>query len=162
MTYVIVEPCIGVKDKGCIDVCPMDCIHGSADDKMVYMTLRIASAAAAASRHARWTPSLLRVRSRKSGNTLLKLTPATSTAKGDGALGENQTQEIREQRDQVKRFRTSLRLRRISLGLNRIQLLRLWSDFLKEFVSRPWRIGPAKLGQIGCSGMHAYLTSYAF
>lgn len=27
MTYVITEPCIGVKDKGCVAVCPMDCIH---------------------------------------------------------------------------------------------------------------------------------------
>jgi NAD-dependent dihydropyrimidine dehydrogenase PreA subunit len=27
MTYVIAEPCIGVKDKGCVTVCPVDCIH---------------------------------------------------------------------------------------------------------------------------------------
>ena len=27
MTYIIAEPCIGVKDLGCIDVCPVDCIH---------------------------------------------------------------------------------------------------------------------------------------
>jgi NAD-dependent dihydropyrimidine dehydrogenase PreA subunit len=27
VTYVIVEPCIDVKDKTCIDVCPVDCIH---------------------------------------------------------------------------------------------------------------------------------------
>jgi NAD-dependent dihydropyrimidine dehydrogenase PreA subunit len=27
MTYVIAEPCIDVKDKSCIDVCPVDCIH---------------------------------------------------------------------------------------------------------------------------------------
>jgi ferredoxin len=26
MTYVICEPCIGVKDGACIDVCPMSCI----------------------------------------------------------------------------------------------------------------------------------------
>lgn len=37
MTYVIVEPCIGVKDKSCIDVCPMDCIHGNDSDEMVYV-----------------------------------------------------------------------------------------------------------------------------
>ncbi|MDP6494724.1 MAG: 4Fe-4S dicluster domain-containing protein [Dehalococcoidia bacterium] len=37
MTYVIVEPCISVKDKGCIDVCPMDCIHGNDKDEMVYI-----------------------------------------------------------------------------------------------------------------------------
>ena len=27
MTYVIGEPCIDIKDKSCIDVCPVDCIH---------------------------------------------------------------------------------------------------------------------------------------
>ena len=37
MTYVIAEPCIGVKDKSCTDVCPMDCIHGTAEDEMLYI-----------------------------------------------------------------------------------------------------------------------------
>ena len=27
MTYVICQPCIGVKDASCVDVCPVDCIH---------------------------------------------------------------------------------------------------------------------------------------
>ena len=27
MTYVITETCIGEKDRSCIDVCPVDCIH---------------------------------------------------------------------------------------------------------------------------------------
>lgn len=27
MTYVITEPCIDKKDKSCVDVCPVDCIH---------------------------------------------------------------------------------------------------------------------------------------
>ena len=27
MAYVIAEPCIGVKDTGCVDACPVDCIH---------------------------------------------------------------------------------------------------------------------------------------
>ena len=27
MTYVIVQPCVGVKDGSCVDVCPVDCIH---------------------------------------------------------------------------------------------------------------------------------------
>jgi NAD-dependent dihydropyrimidine dehydrogenase PreA subunit len=26
MAYVIAEPCIGVKDKACVTVCPVDCI----------------------------------------------------------------------------------------------------------------------------------------
>ena len=27
MTYIIAEPCIDVRDKSCVDVCPVDCIH---------------------------------------------------------------------------------------------------------------------------------------
>jgi ferredoxin len=27
MTYVIAQPCIGVKDASCVEVCPVDCIH---------------------------------------------------------------------------------------------------------------------------------------
>jgi NAD-dependent dihydropyrimidine dehydrogenase PreA subunit len=27
VTYVIAGPCIDTKDKSCIDVCPVDCIH---------------------------------------------------------------------------------------------------------------------------------------
>ncbi len=27
MTYVIVDPCIDVLDKSCVEVCPVDCIH---------------------------------------------------------------------------------------------------------------------------------------
>ncbi len=32
MAYVIAEPCIGVKDTACIDVCPCDCIHPRKDE----------------------------------------------------------------------------------------------------------------------------------
>ena len=31
MTYVIIEPCIGVKDASCVDVCPVDCIYEGDD-----------------------------------------------------------------------------------------------------------------------------------
>ncbi len=34
MAYIITEPCIGVKDAACVEVCPVDCIHprpGAAD-----------------------------------------------------------------------------------------------------------------------------------
>ena len=31
MAYVIGEPCIGVKDTACVDVCPVDCIHPKKD-----------------------------------------------------------------------------------------------------------------------------------
>ncbi len=37
MAYVIAQPCIGVKDKACVDVCPMDCIHGDGDSPQMYI-----------------------------------------------------------------------------------------------------------------------------
>lgn len=37
MTYVITEPCIGVKDASCVDVCPVDCIHSTDDDQQYYI-----------------------------------------------------------------------------------------------------------------------------
>ena len=38
MTYVITEPCIDVKDRACVDVCPVDCIHDDGDaDRMLYI-----------------------------------------------------------------------------------------------------------------------------
>jgi len=27
MAYIIAEPCINVKDKACVEVCPVDCIY---------------------------------------------------------------------------------------------------------------------------------------
>ena len=35
MTYVICEPCIGVKDQACVDVCPVDCSYEG--DDMLYI-----------------------------------------------------------------------------------------------------------------------------
>ncbi len=32
MAYIITEPCIGVKDASCVDVCPVECIY-EADDQ---------------------------------------------------------------------------------------------------------------------------------
>jgi len=44
MTYIIVEPCIDVKDAACVDVCPVDCIHPTKNEteefekeKMLYI-----------------------------------------------------------------------------------------------------------------------------
>ena len=37
MTYIITEPCIGTKDASCVDVCPVDCIHSTADDQQYYI-----------------------------------------------------------------------------------------------------------------------------
>lgn len=27
VAYIIVEPCVGVKDKACVEICPVDCIY---------------------------------------------------------------------------------------------------------------------------------------
>ena len=35
MPYIIAEPCIGVKDKACVEVCPVDCIYEG--DTMLYI-----------------------------------------------------------------------------------------------------------------------------
>jgi NAD-dependent dihydropyrimidine dehydrogenase PreA subunit len=32
IAYVINEPCIGVKDNSCVEVCPVDCIHPTPDE----------------------------------------------------------------------------------------------------------------------------------
>ncbi len=38
MAYVITEPCIGTKDRSCVDVCPVDCIHDDGDvDRILYI-----------------------------------------------------------------------------------------------------------------------------
>lgn len=34
MPFVVTEPCIGVKDKSCMQVCPVDCIY-ETDDMVV-------------------------------------------------------------------------------------------------------------------------------
>jgi ferredoxin len=35
MTYVIAQPCVDIKDKACIDECPVDCIYEGA--RMLYI-----------------------------------------------------------------------------------------------------------------------------
>ena len=35
MTYVIAEPCVDVKDKSCIEECPVDCIYEGS--RMLYI-----------------------------------------------------------------------------------------------------------------------------
>ncbi len=39
MTYVIVQPCVDVKHKTCVDVCPVSCIYLESDelDRMLYI-----------------------------------------------------------------------------------------------------------------------------
>jgi ferredoxin len=35
--YVITDPCVDVKDRSCIEVCPVDCIHTSDEDRICYI-----------------------------------------------------------------------------------------------------------------------------
>ena len=37
MTYVISEPCKGVKDASCVEVCPVDCIHTNDAEDMYFI-----------------------------------------------------------------------------------------------------------------------------
>jgi NAD-dependent dihydropyrimidine dehydrogenase PreA subunit len=39
MTYVIAEPCVDVKNKSCVDVCPVSCIYIEDEeaDRMLYI-----------------------------------------------------------------------------------------------------------------------------
>jgi ferredoxin len=36
-TYVITEPCVGVKDATCLEVCPVDCIASTDDDNQYFI-----------------------------------------------------------------------------------------------------------------------------
>jgi ferredoxin len=37
MTYIVTETCVDLKDKSCIEVCPVDCIHEDDEDRMVFI-----------------------------------------------------------------------------------------------------------------------------
>lgn len=37
MAFVITQPCEGVKDASCVEVCPVDCIHTDDDAPMYYI-----------------------------------------------------------------------------------------------------------------------------
>ena len=34
MTYVVAEPCIGTKDRSCVEVCPVDCFYDAPDEEL--------------------------------------------------------------------------------------------------------------------------------
>src|SRR2546425_5381834 len=36
MPYIIAEPCINVKDRSCVDVCPVDCIYEGEDQLYIH------------------------------------------------------------------------------------------------------------------------------
>ena len=38
MTYFITTTCVDTQDQGCVEVCPVDCIHfDEGDDRMLYI-----------------------------------------------------------------------------------------------------------------------------
>lgn len=37
MAYIITKACVGTKEKACLDVCPVDCIHGKDSDEQMYI-----------------------------------------------------------------------------------------------------------------------------
>ncbi len=37
MVFIITEPCIGVKDASCVNVCPVDCIHTTDREEMFFI-----------------------------------------------------------------------------------------------------------------------------
>lgn len=34
MSYVITQPCIGTKDRSCVEVCPVDCFYNNPDKNL--------------------------------------------------------------------------------------------------------------------------------
>ena len=40
-TYVITEPCVGVKDATCLEVCPVDCIESTDDENQYFIDPQI-------------------------------------------------------------------------------------------------------------------------
>ena len=39
MAYIIAEPCIDVKDRACVDVCPVDCIYAGDHEGEKFMVI---------------------------------------------------------------------------------------------------------------------------
>ncbi len=37
MAFIITEPCIGVKDASCVNVCLVDCIHTTDREEMFFI-----------------------------------------------------------------------------------------------------------------------------
>ena len=34
MTYIVAQPCIGTKDRSCVEVCPVDCFYDHPDEEL--------------------------------------------------------------------------------------------------------------------------------
>ncbi len=85
MTYVITQPCIGVKDGSCVDVCPVDCIHPAEgesdydDFPQLYINPDECIDCGACGPPARSPPSSRRARCPRIGRSTPRLTPTTSS-----------------------------------------------------------------------------------
>ena len=83
MAYVINEPCIGTKDTSCVEVCPVDCIHPTAEEPgfevadQLYIDPEDIDCDACVER-ARWTRSPRRTWFFPSGTTTSSATPPTT------------------------------------------------------------------------------------
>ena len=78
MAYVIVQPCIGLKDASCVEVCPVDCIHSDDASEMYFIDPDECIDCGPASIPARSTPSTPRTRCPSNGGTSSRSTPTTS------------------------------------------------------------------------------------
>ena len=36
MTYIVTEPCIGTKDRACVEVCPVECFYEGTDQLYIH------------------------------------------------------------------------------------------------------------------------------
>ncbi len=66
MTYVIAEPCIGVKDRACVDECPVDCIYEGDEQLFIHPEECVDCDACLP---VPLTPSFRRTTSRRNGRT---------------------------------------------------------------------------------------------
>ena len=71
MTYVIALPCVDVKDKSCIEECPVDCIYEG--DRMMYINLTSVLIAALANQYVRSKRSITKTMSPHNGTNTKKL-----------------------------------------------------------------------------------------
>src|SRR6478672_10756052 len=75
VTYTIAEPCVDIKDKACIEECPVDCIYEGA--RMLYIHRTSAATAAPASRSSPSRPSTTKMTCPINGADTPRSTPTS-------------------------------------------------------------------------------------
>jgi len=86
MTYVIAEPCIGTKDKSCVDVCPVDCIHGNDDDVIAPELIRLLAVKAGRVLWNQWSTGVSVTHAQQHGGPYPATTASSSTSVGSAAI----------------------------------------------------------------------------